>query len=45
MGSVGPRILLLESVDYFEQVKTSVVEKKRRILISKTSMVRLLVSC
>ena len=40
MGSVGPRILSLESVDYFEQVKTSVVEKKR-IFISKTSMVRL----
>ena len=42
MGSVGPRILSFESIDYFEQVKTSVVEKKnRRILISKTSMVRL----
>ena len=40
MGSVGPRILSLESVDYFEQVKTSVVEKKT-IFISKTSMVRL----
>ena len=41
MGSVGPQILSLESVDYFEQVKTSVVKRKRRILISKTSMVRL----
>ena len=30
-GSVGPRILSLESVDYFEQVKTSVVEKKKNL--------------
>ena len=35
---VGPRILSLESVDYLEQLITSVFEKKKRItLMSKTS--------
>ena len=33
---VGPRILSL-SVDYFEQLITSVVEKKKKILMRKTS--------
>ena len=36
---VGPRILSLQSVDYFEQVNTTKWSKKRRILISKTAMV------
>ena len=36
---VGPRILSLESVDYFAtSEQKSVVEKQGRILISKTSM-------
>ena len=36
---VGPRILSLESVDYFEtSEQKSVVKKQGRILISKTSM-------
>ena len=39
-GTVSPRILSLESVDYFEEVNTSVVQKKRRIFTSKTLMVR-----
>ena len=35
---VGPGILSLESVDYLEQLITSVFEKKKRIiLMSKTS--------
>ena len=39
---VGPRILLLESVDYFGTSEHFIGRKKnRRILISKTSMVRL----
>ena len=37
---VGPRILLLESADYFGTSEHyCVVEKKKRILISKTAMV------
>ena len=36
---VGPRILSLESVDYFgTSEQKSVVKKQGRILISKTSM-------
>ena len=34
---VGPRILSLEIVDYLEQLITSVFEKKKIILMSKTS--------
>ena len=35
---VGPRTLSLESVDYLEQLITSVFEKKKRIIVmSKTS--------
>ena len=40
---VGPRILSLESVDYFETSEhfNGRKKKNRRMLISKTSMVRL----
>ena len=38
---VGPQILLLESLINLEQVNTLVVKKKRRILSSKTLMVRI----
>ena len=38
---VGPRILLLESVDYFRKSKHFNGRKKKEKLISKTLMVRL----
>ena len=38
---VGPRVLLLESVDYFGTSEYFSRRKKKRIFRSKTSMVRL----